>query len=98
VLHTQGKGGEISFFCHHHWQETHIEERDSTQDTEVNLEAGDALGGAKWTQRRRRLGSEKHTWTTRVRCALDEGAFGGYDCEKLTWRIRRLSGVDRYGR
>jgi hypothetical protein len=44
----------------------------------VNLEAGDAHGGAKWTRRRRGLGSEKHTWKTRERCTLDEGAFGGY--------------------
>jgi hypothetical protein len=47
VVCKQGQGGEISFFCHHHWQEAHIEERGSTQDTEVNLEAADALGGAK---------------------------------------------------
>jgi hypothetical protein len=64
---------------------------------EVNLEAGDALGGAKWTRRRRGLGREKHTWRTRERSALDEGAFGGYDCEKRIRRILRSIGLDRYG-
>ena len=97
MLHTNGQGGEISFLFHHHQQEAHIEDRGSTQDTEVNLEAGDPHGGAKWTRRRRGLGSEKHTWKTRERYALDEPAFGGYDCEKRTLRIRRSSGLDRYG-
>ena len=62
VLHTKGQGGEISFLFHHHRQEAHIEDRGSTPDTKVNLEAGDALGGAKWTRRRHALGREKHTW------------------------------------
>jgi hypothetical protein len=44
VLHTKGQGGEISLLFHHHRQEAHIEDRDSTEDTEVNLEAGDAHG------------------------------------------------------
>jgi len=56
----------------------HLEERGSTQDTEVILEAGDALGGAKWTWRRPGLRSEKHTWRTGERCPLDKGGFGGY--------------------
>jgi len=47
VLRTMSLGGAISFFCHHHWQEAHIEEIGSTQDTEVNLEVGDAFGGVK---------------------------------------------------
>ena len=60
-------------------------------DTEVNLEAGDALGEVKRTRRRSELRGDvqKHTWKTRERCALDEGAFGGYDCEKHTRRIWR---------
>jgi len=85
VLHTKGQGREISFFCHHHWQAAHLEERGSTQNTEVNLETGDALGGAKWTRRRRGLRREKHTWRARERCAHDEGAFGGY--RERSWRI-----------
>ena len=32
------------------------------------------------------LGREKHTWWTWERCALDEGAFGGY--RKRSCRIR----------
>jgi len=63
----------------------------------MHYEERSGLGGEKWTRRRRGLGSEKHTWRTRERCALDEGAFGGYDCEKRTGRIRRSSGLDRYG-
>ena len=96
MLHTKGQGGEISFLFHHHRQEAHIEDRGSTQDTEVNLEAGDAHVGAKWTRRRRGLGSEKHAWKTRERYTLDEGAFGGYDLEKRTRRIRRSSRLDMY--
>jgi hypothetical protein len=91
VLRTKGQGGEISIFCDHHWQEAHIEERGSTQDTELNVEAGAGLGGAKWTWRKHGHGSEKHTWRTRER------AFGGYHCEKRTRRILRSSGLDRYG-
>jgi hypothetical protein len=56
-----------------------MEERGSNQDTEVKLEAGDSVGGAKWTRRRARSGSEKHTWRTREPCTLDQGSFGGYD-------------------
>jgi len=97
VLHTKGQGGEISFFFHHHWIVAHSEEKGSTRDAEVNLEAGDGLGEEKWTRRRCGLGSEKHTWRTRERCALEEGEFGGYDCEKRTRRIRRSSGLDRHG-
>jgi len=36
-------------------------------------------------------GGQKHTWRTWEQCAVDEGAFGGYNCKKLTRRIRRSS-------
>ena len=49
-----------------------------------------------WT-REREAHLEKHAWKTWERCALDEGAFGGYDCEKRTRRIRRSSGLDTHG-
>jgi hypothetical protein len=58
-----GRGNFI--LVHHDWIVAHLEERGSAHDTEVNLEAGDALGGAKWTWRRRGLGGEKHTRRTR---------------------------------
>jgi hypothetical protein len=44
-----GTGNFIS--SHHHRQEAHIEDRGSTQDTEVDLETGDAHGGGKCTRR-----------------------------------------------
>jgi len=53
----------------------------------MHYEERSGLGGEKWTRRRRGLGREKHTWWTRERCALDEGAFGGY--RKRSWRIRQ---------
>ena len=45
-----GRGNFILF--HHHWIVAHSEEKGSTRDAEVNLEAGDALRGEKWTWRR----------------------------------------------
>jgi hypothetical protein len=100
VLHTKGQGGEISFLFHHHRQEAHIEDTGSIQDTEVNLDAGDAQGGAKWTQRRRGLRGvvdleERSTlgghWSdghlTGVHLEGTGSVHGGYDCEKRTRRI-----------
>jgi hypothetical protein len=82
---------KFNFVCHHHRHEAHIESSASTQDTEIHLEPGDAREGARSTQRRCGLGSQKHTWTVWEQCAVDEGAFGGYDCKKHTRRIRRSS-------
>ena len=88
----RAREGKFHFF-HHHWIVAHSEENGSTRDVEMNLEAGDALGGEKWTWRREvdseetwTAGREKYTWRTRVRSALDEGALGGY--RKRSWRIR----------
>jgi hypothetical protein len=64
---------------------------------ELDLEERCGLGGEKWTERRRGLGSEKHTWMMQERCTLDEDAIGGYDCKKRSRMIRRSSGLDRYG-
>jgi len=61
VLHTKGQGGEMSFLFRHHWRVAYLEEKGSTRDAEVNLEAADALGGEKWTWRRE-VDSEG-TWT-----------------------------------
>jgi hypothetical protein len=49
VLHTQGLGGEISLFFHHHSIIAYSEEKGSTRDAEANLEVGDAPAGEKWT-------------------------------------------------
>ena len=92
-----GPGSGNHIFLHHHWQEAHWEERGSTQDIEVKIEVGDALGGAMWTRRGCGLRSEMHTWRTQVRCTREEGAFGGYNCVKHTRRIRMRSGLDRHG-
>jgi len=45
VCFTQrAREGKFHFY-HHHWQEAHIEDRGSTQDTEVNLEEQIGPGG-----------------------------------------------------
>jgi hypothetical protein len=52
VCFTQrAREGKFVFF-HNHWIAAQWEEKSSTWDTEVNLEAGDALRGDKWTWRR----------------------------------------------
>jgi len=66
----------------------------------MHLEERSGLGGDVDSGERSTLGEahlEKHTWKTRERCAPDEGAFGGYDCQKRTQRIQRSSGLDRHG-
>jgi len=109
VLRTKGKGGEISFFCHHHWQEAHIEERGAlraqselggggcTRRREVDLEERSGLRVEVDSEERRTLGghgSDAHL--TRVHLKDTGSAHAGYDGEKHTRRIQRSSRLDRH--
>jgi hypothetical protein len=61
VCFTQRAREEKFHFFHHHWIVAHSEEKGSTRDAEVNLEAGYTLRGEMWTWRRE-VDSEE-TWT-----------------------------------